>query len=162
MKIRNMRWGYDGGGMACGPVDGSTLVEICVTDSDGHNFFIIDSRMDVYERIGVSPLPLFDVLMYMTYSDVQFEDEFAKYGANVIEDYEYEIGDEPDEMLESKFAKVIHLARLAMKTYYGNDDETTAFQTALEFLEPYADKDIETIELPELSYDEEEWDEDEE
>ena len=162
MKIRNLRWGYDGGGMACGPVEGSTLVEICATDSDGHNFFIIDSRMDVYECIGVSPLPMFDVLMYMMHSDVQFEDEFAKYGANVIEDYDYEIGDEPEEMLESRYAKVIHLARLAMNAYYGNDDETTAFETAAKFIEPYVNEDVDTMELPELLYDEGELEEDEE
>ena len=27
MKIRNLRWGYDGGGMACGPVDSLSLIQ---------------------------------------------------------------------------------------------------------------------------------------
>ena len=65
-------------------------------------------------------------------------------------------------MLESRFAKVIHLARLAMNAYYGNDDETTAVQTAAKFIEPYVNKDVDTMELPELLYDEGELEEEEE
>ena len=34
MKILNMRWGYDGGGMACGPVEGSAIVEIMVREDN--------------------------------------------------------------------------------------------------------------------------------
>ena len=37
---------YDGGGMACGPVSGSMIVEVCVTDKEGHNFFVVVSQMD--------------------------------------------------------------------------------------------------------------------
>ena len=58
MKIRNMRWGYDGGGVACGPVSGSSVVEVCVTD-ERHNYFVIVSEMDGFQRVGVSPMPLF-------------------------------------------------------------------------------------------------------
>lgn len=158
MKVRNMRWGYDGGGMACGPVSGSCLVEICVTDNDGHNYFVIVSEMDGFQRTGVSPMPLFDILMYMMRYDVQFEDEFAKYGANVIEDYDYENGDEPEEMLKSKFAKVIHLARLAMQEYMILDDSASEAAAAEKFIEPYVGENIDGMDLPEL---EEEIDEDE-
>ena len=157
MKIRNMRWGYDGGGMACGPVSGSTIVEICVTDNDGHNYFVVVSEMDGFQRTGVSPMPLFDILMQMMRYDVQFEDEFAKYGANVIEDYDYETGDEPEEMLKSKFAKVIHLARLAMQAYTDLDNKVSEAIAAEAFIESYIGEDVDKMELPEL----EEIDEDE-
>ena len=45
VKMINLRWGYDGGGMACGPVEGNTLVELCVTAEDHRNYFILFSRM---------------------------------------------------------------------------------------------------------------------
>ena len=158
MKIRGMRWGYDGGGMACGPVSGSSVVEICVTDKEGHNYFVVVSQMDTFQRIGVSPMPLFDVLIHMTHYDVQFDDEFEKYTANVIEDYDLEIGDEPDDMFASRFAKAIHLARLAMQAYMNLDDRVSETAAAEEFIEPYIGEDIDEMDLPEL---EEEIDEDE-
>ena len=157
MKIRNMRWGYDGGGVACGPVSGSSVVEVCVTDEQ-HNYFVIVSEMDGFQRVGVSPMPLFDILIHMMHYDVQFEDEFAKYESNVVEDYDFEIGDEPEEMSESKFAKAIHLARLAMQAYMELDDGASETAAAEAFIEPYIGEDVDKMDLPEL---EEEFDEDE-
>ena len=151
MKVRSLRWGYDGGGMACGPVSGSMVVEVCVTDKEGH-----------FQRIGVSPMPLYDILIHMMHYDVKFDEEFAKYESNVIEDYDFEIGEEPKEMLQSRFAKVIHLARLAMQAYIDLDDDTVSeADAAEEFIEPYADRDVDEMDLPELEdiVDEDEWDE---
>lgn len=163
MKIRGLHWGYDGGGMACGSVSGSTIVEICVTD-ERHNYFVIVSEMDGFQRVGVSPMPLFDILIHMMHYDVQFDEEFAKYEANVIEDYDYENGDEPDEMYGSRFAKVIHLARLAMQAYTESEDGRPDMQAAMEFIEPYVNRDISEMDLLELEEetDEDERDEDEE
>ena len=165
MKVRSLRWGYDGGGMACGPVSGSMVVEVCVTDKEGHNFFVVVSQMDDFQRIGVSPMPLYDILIHMMHYDVKFDEEFAKYESNVIEDYDFEIGEEPKEMLQSRFAKVIHLARLAMQAYIDLDDDTVSeADAAEEFIEPYADRDVDEMDLPELEddVDEDEWDEDDE
>ena len=154
MKVRSLRWGYDGGGMACGPVSGSMIVEVCATDKEGHNFFVIVSQMDDFQRIGVSPMPLFDVLMHMMHYDVKFDEEFAKYESSVIEDYDLEIGDEPEEMSGSRFAKVIHLARLAMQAYIGLDDDAgSEAEAAEEFIAPYVDEDVDEMDLPELKDD---------
>ena len=46
MKILNMRWGYDGGCMACGPVEGSAIVEIMVREDNGTTAFVTASRME--------------------------------------------------------------------------------------------------------------------
>ena len=159
MKIRSLRWGYDGGGMACGPVSGSMVVEVCVTDKEGHNFFVVVSQMDNFQRIGVSPIPLYDILIHMMHYDVKFDEEFAKYESNVIEDYDFEIDEEPEEMSGSRFAKVIHLARLAMQAYIELDTDTgSEAEAAEEFIEPYIGENIDGMDLPEL---EEEIDEDE-
>ena len=53
MVVRNMRWGYDGGGIACGPVEGNTIVEICVTANDHHNYFVVASRTGEFEKITI-------------------------------------------------------------------------------------------------------------
>lgn len=161
MIIRNMRWGYDGGGMACGPVGGNSIVEVCFTGNDKHNYFVVVSQMDGFERVSVCPLPMFDILMYMMRYDVEFENELEKFNKNIIEDYDYELGDEPEEMSRSKFARVIHLARLAMQKYMDLDDPGSETAAAEEFIKPYVDEDIEEVDLPELEeeIDEDEWDE---
>lgn len=51
MKIRDMRWGYDGGGVACGPVEGNTIVEICVTEDDKHNYFVLVNLVHKFRSI---------------------------------------------------------------------------------------------------------------
>lgn len=48
MKVRNLRWGESCGGMACGPIEGSSVVELCVTWKGG-TYFIADVPP---ERIG--------------------------------------------------------------------------------------------------------------
>ena len=159
MKVRSMRWGYDGGGVGCGPIAGSTIVEICVTANDQHNYFVVASRMGNFEKIQISPVPLFDILIQLAHYDVESGDELEKCDSNSIEDYDYELGAVPEEMGQSRFAKVIHLIRVAMQEYYGNEDKETDYQTAIEFIAPYIDKDLEELELPELideEYDEEE------
>ncbi len=151
MKVRNMRWGYDGGGMACGPVDGNWIVEICVTGNDKHNYFVLETRMSEFARIFVSPVPLFDIMIQSNHYDVDSMDEFEKAVTHSIEDYDYEIGDEPEEMEESEFAKAIHLVRVAMQQFYDNeDDEADYYQTAQDFIEPYVDEELEEMELPEI------------
>lgn len=150
MKIRNMRWGYDGGGFACGPVEGNTIVEICVTGNDHHNYFVLVSRMMSFERVFVSEMPLFDIFIHMNHFDVDMEEEMEKVEECSFEDYDYEIGEEPEELGKSVYSKVIHVARVAMQSYYNNDDENTNIQTAQEFITPYIDNELEEIELPEL------------
>ncbi len=147
-----MRWGYDGGGFACGPVEGNTIVEILVTGNDGHNYFVVDSRMSEFEKITISPIPFFDLLIHMNHYDVDFEYELEKCKTNVIEDYDYEISDAPEEkMNQSDFAKVIQLVRFAMQNYFGNDDEETDAETAKKFITPYTKEELEELEIPKLA-----------
>ena len=69
MIVRNLRWGESCGGMACGPIEGSSVVELCVTWKGG-TYFIADSCLMEFEHIFVSPMPLFDVLINMDRMDV--------------------------------------------------------------------------------------------
>jgi hypothetical protein len=164
MKIRALRWGYDGGGIACGPVEGNTIVEICATNSEKQNVFVTVSRMSEFEHVYISPLPAFDLLIHLNHYDVDFETEYAKVTAHTIEDYDYEIGDEPNGMFDSAYAKVIHLARLAMQEYYFGESKDSDSVRAEKFIEEYIGKDFDAVELPPLAdetEDDEEYEDDE-
>ena len=55
MIIKNMRWGYDGGGIACRPVEGNTLVELKVVDpATKRVYFVLNSRMAEFNQIMIS------------------------------------------------------------------------------------------------------------
>lgn len=162
MKIRGMHWGYDGGGMACGPVEGNTIVEICVTTSDKKNAFVTVSRMSEFEHVYISPLPAFDLLIHSNHYDVDFDSEYEKVTKHTVEEYDYEIGDEPEEMFESVYSKVIHLARLAMQEYCFSESDGHDQERADKFIGRYVDGDFEQMELPELEIEDDDEYEDEE
>ncbi len=157
MKVRNMRWGFDGGGVACGPIEGSRYVEICVTGNDQHNYFVVVSRMMEYERIFVSTMPLFDILIHMNHADVDYSAELAKCTANCVEEYDCVVSDTLQEELDgTDFAKVILLARVAMQDYYEYEDEESDSDTARDYIEPYVGKTLEDMVIPEYAMDDEE------
>ena len=148
MKARNMRWGYDGGGIACGPVDGNTIVELMVMDEKGHHFFIADSKMMEFENIYISEVPLFDLLMKLFYG-CDFEYENEKVNKLSVEAYDFESFDPPEEMERSRFANAIHLVRLAMEEYYGGNDEGEDYTSADLFMEEYVDQELDEDSLTE-------------
>ena len=154
MKIRNIRWGYDGGEITCGDIEGNTLVEICFTGNDRHNYFVVASRLFDYMRIVISPIPLFDVLIYMNTNDVDFDYEMSKCTTNIIEDYDYDIGDVPDEINKSEFFKAIKLVRFIMQYYYNLEDKSNNDNLVYEFIKQYIDKELDEIVLPEIKEDE--------
>lgn len=86
MRPISMRWGYDGGGMACGPVEGSTVTEITFLDEDGRLVFVSATRLMEFVNMYVSNVPLYDLLIQLA----------------VCEDADYEIA------LMSKTAKEEH------------------------------------------------------
>ena len=161
MEIRGIRYGYSGDGLACGPVEGDTIVELKVLD-DGALYFITDSRMSEFESVYVSPLSIFDILIDVTSAYVDFEKEYQKVKSVSTERYSYEYGKSEDDPKSSRFAKAIHLARLAMQTYYlqTDQDDDSAIK---EFMEAYLDQDVDDIDLPELKNEfEDEFEEEEE
>ncbi len=150
MEIRGMRWGYDGGGIACGPVEGSSIVELCLL-KDEQLYFVALTRMSEFEHIFVTDMPVFDILMRMSLYGIDFEHEFNKVRTHSVEEYDYEIGDLPEELDESEFAKAIQLARLAMHKYYVEGiNEGNESAEATEFIQEYLDEELESIDLPEI------------
>ena len=164
MIIRNMRWGYDGGGVACGPVEGNTLVEVAAMDKEGHTIFVVDSKFQEFEHVYVSEMPMFDLFMYMNRYKADWDYEYSKIQESTIYDCEFTIGEESDEENEqNEFSKLIQLARLAMREYWTsyNPIEATEDSTT-DFAKDYIDEDIDAMELPEVKYEDDDFWEDEE
>lgn len=147
LTLLNMRWGYDGGGIACGPVEGNTLVEIMIRDEKGRFYFILDSRMAEFEQILISEYPMFDRLKHMASSYADFDYEYDKLKSDVSESFDFEVDDVPEESLsESRFYKAIQLVRYAMSKAYAPEDPVEA--QANIFIAPFLDKDLSRVEIP--------------
>ncbi len=149
MKARNLRWGY-GRATAEGPMDGDTVVELCISANDRHNYFVRSVRRGFQEEIVVSTIPMFDIIIHTHHHDVDGAEELKKCEAFQVEKYQFEIGDAPKELEESEFALAIHLLRAAVQEYAVQNAGINDTLTAVEFFKPYAGKKLEKIKLPKL------------
>lgn len=146
MIVRNMRWGYDGGGLACSPVEGNTIVEICVTQNR-HNYFICATKMSDYMKITVDDYPSFDILMESNHKDVDWEAEYDKL-KHPIEEYDFDFGvcgEFPDKIYESRFANGMKLVSMAMEQAY--DMLVLTQRAADEWIKQYVGEDLKYFEL---------------
>ena len=164
MIVKNMRWGYDGGGIACGPVEGSYMVETLVADDEEHNYFILCSRLCDDYRIDIAEVPLFDLMMYAPLGEA-FEYELRKVETVSIEEYDFEKEEEYDDdeyeegekiphgfalfdcpgMFNSRFGNAIKLTLAAMEKCWGMENPTD--QDAHECVKPYLDEDVDKMEI---------------
>ena len=153
MKIIGMRWGEDFGGMSCGPVGGSTYAELALTN-DKKLYFVLASQYCEFEKIQIATHSLFDQVIYAMSSngDIDYETVLDDANNSCIENYDYEIGDEPDEMFKSVFSKAIQLSRVAVNNYSERDTSKTFEETAEDFISDYLRKDLETLTIPEPFY----------
>ena len=164
MKIQNMRWGYDGGGFGCGPVEGNTYVETRATEGD-KNFYILMSRMGEFCKIEIAESPLFDIMMEAAGQDgLTFNETLSKVQKMTLETYDFEReSDDPDdydeedeipqgaelydcpEMFESRFAQAIKLTLKAMDACYEMQEPTD--EDAHLFAEEYLGKELDQMEI---------------
>lgn len=100
MVLRNVRYGYEDGGMACGPVPGTSNVELMVTNDEGKSSFILLSKYCMYETVFISDLSLFDIVMNMKRYDIDFDNELEKIESNSR--YELEYDSNTDEIIITK------------------------------------------------------------
>lgn len=95
MVLRNARYGCEDGGMACGPVPGTSNVELMITNDEGKSSFILLSKYCMYETVFVSDLSLFDIVMNMKRYDIDFDNELEKVESNSRYELEYEYEYDP-------------------------------------------------------------------
>ena len=98
MKLINLKWGYDGGGMACGPVAGSTIAEIECQDEDGDTYFVHISRCGTYptEYVVISKESGIDDAVNQEWDNIMAYKESSN---NTV--FEYDIGEYPGDIFES-------------------------------------------------------------
>lgn len=116
MELKSARWGYDGGGIACGPVEGSIMTELMILDDDGHTHFVTASQFNEFGKIMITDFPILDVLVHLTDHDVDFDYEWGKVQDIINDSYDYELNSYDSEgfpfrdIYTSKYSKAIYLA----------------------------------------------------
>ena len=111
MKLIDLKWGYDGGGMACGPVAGSTIAEIECENQNGETYFVHISRCGTYptEYAVISKDSGIDDAVNQDLDNIMLYKESPN---NTV--FEYDIGEYPEDIFESRFIDVIRLTQMAV------------------------------------------------
>ena len=135
-RLKGLRWGYDGGGVTCGPIDGSKLVEAMVIDNDGVFLFVTLSRFTEFAKITLSHVSFFDILMHLPDMDLDFNRENKILEKLTLECYEFENSDLPEDMLESSLGQIFKVM-LQAETHCPCDTSGEDFDGAQQFLSDY-------------------------
>lgn len=154
IELINLRWGYDGGGIACGPVEGNTIAETTWIDKSGKIFFVSVSRMSEFANVYVSDTSLFDLLLYMTRNGVDFHNVLDTVNKNSRILYEMELSDRSD-FKNYEYNEQIETTLIANDHYCHMDESASAE----EWLNKYNDGKIDLIWKSDFGYDEDEEDE---
>ena len=93
LNVVSMRWGYDEGGVACGPMEGNTITEIMFNDDEGHPYFVSVTRMAEYVNAYVSEVSLYDLLFRMTGEGAHAESYIVTIEKYALESHDIEIDD---------------------------------------------------------------------
>ena len=153
MKIQGMRWGYDGGGFACGPMPGTCYVEVAFFDGN-QTLYLTDGLFECFEHFWLTEESYFDKLMSKNWDpeDIKsiYETDFES-GRPIDDD----IWDEISEMgIYDDWRFVRHM----MDRFTLEDDDETA-KTAIQ---PYIGKNTKDLEIPDYKWDDDEDEEDDE
>lgn len=144
--IKDMRWGYDGGGMACGPVEGSVNVEIKYLNDDRQLQFMLISNFQCFYKVQISDVSLFDLSMSAGDRDVDFDFELGLMEKLSKNTFDFEEGEEPDELKNSDVYNLYKVGLLAVREYWDINDENEAM-AAEDFIEEYTDCDVRKLEI---------------
>ena len=144
MKLINLKWGYDGGGMACGPVAGSTIAEIECQDENGDTYFVHISRCGTYptEYVVISKESGIDDAVNQEWDNIMAYKESPN---NTV--FEYDIGEYPGDIFESSFIDVIRLTQMAV---FKAVSQNPTQQTADIWFKPYKGKDTSQCDIDDL------------
>ena len=91
LTIKGLKWGYTGGGFACGPVEGAYVVEVEFLDETGCPVYIGMSELMGFQELGISKETLFQYMMDVeSYDPDVFEEKclysFATEERNIFTD----------------------------------------------------------------------------
>lgn len=144
MKIVGMRWGYDDGGFGCGPISGSSIVEVAFI-SGNETIYVIDCMYECYEHLWITKKSYFTDLL---------ETEISPDEIEAIEDFEFVSEDKESEkesldcMKQSDYGNAMRFVRFAMFSGEIENDE----ESAQNFIKSYIGKDVNEIDIIDPSY----------
>lgn len=155
MIIKQLRQGYTGNKhTGHGPMEGSTELEIMATDERGENFYFLISVHNGFVNEYLSTQPIYDISFHLSDSDIDFDLEFNKLTSIAKLTEGYILPDEVPDIsnYDDKYVNLVHLARLGMmECYY----RSSSYESGQNFIREYLGKDIDSVDLPEINYDEE-------
>lgn len=154
MIIKQLRQGYTGDKHTShGPMEGSTELEIMATDERGENFYFLVSVQNGFVNEYLSTQPIYDISSHLFDSDVDFDLELDKLNSIAKLTESYMIPEVVPDIsnYDDKYVNLVHLARLAMmECYY----KSSSYESGQNFIREYLGKDIDSVDLPEINYDE--------
>ncbi len=154
--LRNVRWGYTGDGMGCGPCGGFDAVELVVEREEGKLTFVRFDCMGQYAAATITGHSTFDDFVFINDMDNLDAHDYD------FDLYEYEV-DEDD-----PYYSVLNLGFTVLKYSYENngrdgDGRAAEYDGARTFVKEWLDKDLDQCNIPLFCWsDEEDWDDEEE
>ena len=156
--LRNVRWGYSGDGMACGPCGGCDAVELVVEqEEDKLTFFRLDC-MDQYAGVTKRDHSSFDAFVFINDGDA------------LDNDYDFDMYEFDDENRSDPDFSVVNLGLTVLKQLreidgYDEDGRAGEYDGARSFVKEWLNRDLDKCDIPLFRLsdeDDEDWDEEEE
>ena len=153
--LRNVRWGYTGDGMGCGPCGGFDAVELVVEKEEGKLTFVRLDCMDQFAGVTVRDHSTFDAFVFINDGDA------------LTNDYDFEMCEFDEEDRDSPDFSVVNLGLTLLKQLreidaYDEDGLAGEYDGARAFVKDWLDKDLDKCDIPLFRWDDEEdWDDEE-
>ncbi len=140
--LRNVRWGYTGDGIACGPCGGFDATELVVEKEEGRLTFVRLDRMDQFAAVTVRDYSTFDAFVFITDSDALDNDiDFDMY------EFTDEVGrDDPDfSVINLGLTVLCHLREI---DGYCENGRAAEYDGARAFVKDWLGKDLDQCDVP--------------
>lgn len=156
--LRNVRWGYTGDGMACGPMGGFDAVELVIEQEDKKLIFVRLDCMGEFAGASLRDHSTFDRFVFIT--DVENMD---------AHDYDFDLNEYEDEMSsDDPYFNVLNLGFAMLWHSYENngrdgDGRAAEYDRAREFAGEWLNKDLDKCDIPvfRIPGEDDDWDEEE-
>lgn len=153
--LRNVRWGYTGDGMGCGPCGGFDAVEMIVEREEGKLTFVRLDCMDQFAGVTVRDHSTFDAFVFINDGDALEND----YDFDMYEFADEVNQDDQDFSVVNLGLTVLHHLRDIDE--YDEDGRAGEYAGARAFVKEWLNKDLDKCDIPLFRMDDEDEEEDE-
>lgn len=142
--VKTLRYGYDGGGFGCGPIEVQYVTEAMFQKENGTTYFVSVTRLMEFVKVYVSEVSLYDIEMNIMNMDVDMDTEDEKLNKYSSEMYDCSIY-ELDDVNESANLKEIMFV-LKANDYACSTDEDE-LMSAEDYIAEFEDVNIDELEI---------------